>query len=87
MTRFVQSHPVLMLLTAPILGLLFVMFLPLLGFLTVIHMLLNPVFGQLARVVRPSWQPFFAYLHRGRPGVSVQTDDPWMTKTTQKLPK
>lgn len=54
----------LMILAGPILGLVYVVFLPLVSFVVFLGALVvNPV-RAFARVLRPSWQPGFAFFVR-----------------------
>jgi hypothetical protein len=87
-----------MLVAGPVIGLVYVMFLPLIGFL----MLGGVVFGWLGRqampalnafgrVLQPAWQPALAFLGRGK--AAKKTDaankpaDPWADEVREELAK
>lgn len=70
-----------MLVAAPVLGLLFVMFLPLLGFFMALHLVGSKVVHMVTgastegvRVLRPSWAPALAFLHRSKPADTTKAD-------------
>ncbi len=87
----------LMLAAAPLLGLAYVMFLPLIGFAMVIRLLgtkLVQLFGnaaaQVVRVVRPSWAPALAFLSRSKPAkiaapTAEKPADEWSENVEKKL--
>lgn len=86
----------LMLVAAPLLGLAFVMFLPLLGFAMMLRLLgtkaavfVGNAVNQSVRVLRPSWAPALAFLVRHKTTTAKTTaDNPadaWREKTEQKL--
>lgn len=71
---------VLMLTLAPLLGLAFVIFLPLIGFVMVARMAAEKVAAVGARAWRPAWAPALAFLTRAkaaRPDAPAATPDPW----------
>lgn len=89
-TQFPLNLPLpLMLLTAPILGLLFVMFLPLIGFVMMLRLLGTVAYRHtvvpLCRVLTPSWTPVWAFLHRSRP--AAPTTDAWSERMNDRLNK
>lgn len=72
----------LMLAVAPLLGLVFVIFLPLIGFAMVAHLLgtkavqfAQDVVGETARIRRPGWVPALAYFSRSKRGDRAKTTD------------
>ena len=85
-----------MLAAAPILGLVYVMFLPLIGFGMVLHLLgtkTMQLVGDAAtegvRVMRPSWAPAFAFLSRNKAAkpevVAANPTDKWSADVEKKL--
>lgn len=82
-----------MLAAGPIVGLVFVMFLPLIGFLMLAGVVLGwlgrqlaAAFGALGRVLRPAWQPALAFLGRGRAKkAEAPKPDPWAEEVRAKL--
>ncbi len=65
-TTYVKGHPVVILLTAPILGLAYAAFLPFIGiaavFVLVGHKLLSVLEHEVARAAAFGWRPVEAYL-------------------------
>jgi hypothetical protein len=65
-TRYVKASSVVMLLFGPIIGLAYVVFLPIMGIATVTAMILQKVFGGMLNVGRNivsfGWRPTEAYL-------------------------
>jgi hypothetical protein len=86
-----------MLALAPILALVYVMFLPFVGFAMVAYLLggkaieaVSNLAGQTERVRRPAWAPTLAFLSRSKPAqknAGEPTTDEWSEKTEQKLTK
>ena len=88
---------ILMLAAAPILGLAYVMFLPLIGFVMVLHLLGTKAYalaGEAAtegvRVLRPSWAPALAFLTRSKPAAPTdpaaeKPEDAWKANVEKKL--
>ncbi len=88
---------ILMLAAAPILGLAYVMFLPLIGFVMVLHLLGTKAYalaGEAAtegvRVLRPSWAPALAFLTRSKPAAPAdpaaeKPEDAWKANVEKKL--
>ena len=87
-----------MLASAPLLGLAFVIFLPLIGFAMVAWLLGQKVVQATAgaateaiRVVRPSWAPSLAFLSRSKPADPAKTEqaaaepDAWTEDVEKKL--
>ena len=90
-----------MLAAAPLLGLAFVMFLPLIGFAMVLHLVGTKLFHMVGdaategvRVMRPSWAPAFAFLTRSKPAKPTATaenpaaenpTDAWQQDVEKKL--
>jgi hypothetical protein len=65
-TRYVKASSIVMLLFGPIIGLAYVVFLPIMGIATVTAMILQKVFGGMLNVGRNivsfGWRPSEAYL-------------------------
>jgi len=90
---------IVMLAAAPLLGLAFVMFLPLIGFGMVLHLvgtkmmhLVTDAATQGVRVLRPSWAPAFAFLTRTKPAKPAVNEkavtgepDAWTKDVEQQL--
>ena len=87
-----------MLALAPLLGLVFVIFLPLIGFAMVAHLLgtkavrfAQGVVGETDRVRRPGWVPAFAYFSRSKRAEPAKTTDApkdaWIEDVEKKLEK
>jgi len=84
-----------MLAAAPMLGLVFVIFLPLIGFAMVAYLLGNKavelttgVVEQMGRVRRPGWAPALAFLSRSKPADSAPATaepDAWTESVEKKL--
>jgi hypothetical protein len=85
-----------MLATAPLLGLAFVIFLPFIGFAMVAWLLGGKVAelaaraaAEAVRVVRPAWAPSLAFLSRSKPADrDTHADaepDPWTEEVEKKL--
>lgn len=95
--KFVRVPMIMMLAAAPLLGLAFVMFLPLIGFAMVLHLLATKTYHLVTdaategvRVMRPSWAPALAFLSRNK--VAKPTDaaekpatDEWRENVEKKL--
>ncbi|MCR4375266.1 MAG: hypothetical protein NUW22_10495 [Acidobacteria bacterium] len=88
----------LMLAAAPLLGLVFVIFLPLIGFAMVAHLLgtravqfAQGVVGETDRVRRPGWVPALAYFSRSKRAERAKTTDApkdaWTEEVEKKLEK
>lgn len=85
----------LMLAVAPLLGLVFVIFLPLIGFVMVSYLLGSKavevgqgVREQMGRVRRPGWAPALAFLSRSKPSDTVTDQaqpDAWSEDVQKKL--
>ncbi len=86
----------LVLATAPLLGLVFVIFLPFIGFAAVLYLLgekaMQLVGGaatDAVRVVKPGWAPRLAFLSRFKPAKSDKTadaaPDAWTKDVEKKL--
>ena len=83
------------LVTAPLAGLLFVMFIPLIGIGMALWLLgdlaLQSIGGVIAsamRVVRPSWEPTTAFLSRNKPrkqDIGERAPDAWAETVEKKL--
>jgi len=92
---------VVMLAAAPLLGLAFVMFLPLIGFVMALKLvgtkalhLVADAAAQGVRVLRPSWAPAFAFLTRHHPAkplagekAAAEAPDAWAKKVENELDK
>lgn len=70
---WVRMPDLLLLLGAPLIGLAYVIFLPVIGFVMLAGVTLGalaktivPVLAPATRVLRPVWQPALAYFGRGR---------------------
>ena len=88
--------PMLMMLAvAPLLGLVFVIFLPLIGFVMVSYLLgskaveiAQSVREQMGRVRRPGWAPALAFLSRSKPADTMAEHaepDAWTEDVQKKL--
>jgi hypothetical protein len=86
----------LMLAVAPVLGLVYVMFLPFIGFAMVAYLLsrkaaeaASGVAAQAGRVRRPAWAPTLAFLSRSKPADTTAPDhtpaDAWTEDVEKKL--
>ena len=92
---------VVMLAAAPLLGLAFVMFLPLIGFGMMLHLvgtkvahLVSGAATEGARVMRPSWAPALAFLTRSKPAkptdaekAPAEATDTWKKDVEKTLDK
>jgi hypothetical protein len=91
---------VVMLVVSPVLGILYAIFLPLIGFVMLAGVVLGWAYRHVeaallagTRVLRPAWQPALAFLARGRAKVAVTTKeetkpeekDPWKEAVRRKL--
>jgi len=85
-----------MLAMAPLLGLVFVIFLPFIGFAMVLWLLGDKAVQlatrtatQAVRVLRPGWAPALAFLSRSKPAEPDtkvdQTPDAWADEVEEKL--
>lgn len=81
-----------MLVVGPILGLVFVVFLPLIGFVMVGWLLLEKASGLAleairagVRVLRPGWEPTRAFLSRSRGAAAGRERDAWVEEARKKL--
>lgn len=74
---YLKGHPVVILLTAPILGLVYAGFLPFIGIAAVVAMLGHKLIGgvghEVSRVTSFGWRPVEAYL-AGRKNRKAQKD-------------
>lgn len=88
----------LMLAVAPLLGLVFVIFLPFIGFAMVAHLLgtkavqfVQDAVGETARVRRPGWVPALAYFSRSKRAERAKAPDApkdaWTEDVEKKLEK
>jgi len=95
---FYRVPMLLMLVLAPLLGLAFVMFLPLLGFAVVAQLLgtkavqaVAGVMGESDRIRRPGWVPTLAFLSRAKHTKAVTPadapKDEWAEDVENKLGK
>jgi hypothetical protein len=85
----------LMLAAAPLLGLVFVIFLPFIGFVMVAYLLGAKavelgagVVAQMGRVRRPGWAPALAFLSRSKAAKAPPADaakDEWTARVEKKL--
>jgi len=83
-----------LLVVGPLLGFVYVIFLPLIGF-GMIAWLLGVKAGQVAegaargavRVLRPGWEPSMAFLSRSKPTKAAprETKDEWIEEVEKKL--
>ena len=87
---------IVMLATAPLLGLLFVMFLPLVGFAMMFKLmgtkfaaLVADASAEAVRVLQPSWAPALAFLTRNKPAKpaapATTEPDAWKADVEKKL--
>ena len=83
-----------MLVAAPVVGLAFVIFLPLIGFLMLGGLAMAwagrqamPAFAAFGRVLRPAWQPALAFFARGkaRDEAAAARPDPWLDEVRDEL--
>ena len=88
----------LMLVAGPIVGLVYVMFLPLIGFLMLAGVMLGwlgrqlvPAGNAFGRVLRPAWQPALAFLGRGKAkkpaDAAKKPADAWAEQVRAELEK
>jgi hypothetical protein len=86
----------LMLATAPLAGLAFVIFLPFIGFAMVAYLLgdkalqwAGNAITEMVRVVRPNWVPALAFLSRNKPAkkdkAEAHAPDAWQDDVEKKL--
>ena len=94
--RYRRVPMLLMLLAAPLVGLAYVVFLPLIGFVAVgalvggqVMQFAASVTGQAARVRRPAWAPMLAFLSRSKPAETLPetpaTPDAWSESVEKHL--
>lgn len=97
--KWYQVPEALMLLLAPLVGLAYVIFLPLIGFvllggavLEALQRALAPTTEAAFRVLRPAWQPARAFLSRGRrtqqrhaPADEPEDEDSWSAEVREEL--
>ena len=94
--RFRRVPMLLMLAAAPLLGLVYVIFLPLLGFVAVGYLLGGKavqfaagVADQVGRVRRPAWAPLVAFLSRSKPAAPDKetgtAPDAWRESVEKRL--
>lgn len=87
---------IVMLASAPLLGLVYVMFLPFIGFAMVTYLLGTKavhlaagVARHAVRVLRPGWEPSHAFLARSKPGKTSETPtesvDEWAKDVEKKI--
>lgn len=87
---------IVMFLAAPLLGLAYVIFLPLIGFVMVGYLLggkamqlAGEAARQATRVLRPGWEPSLAFLIRSKPAKPTseqpETTDEWAKSVQDKL--
>jgi len=82
-----------LLLVAPLVGLVYVIFLPLIGFLMLGRLILGKAIElsteaavALARVLEPAWQPARAFLSRHRSGKRARTArDEWAEEVKREI--
>lgn len=80
-----------LLVSAPVLGLFYVMFLPFLGFAMVLHLvgtklatLVGDAAGHGVRVLKPSWAPALSFLTRHTPAEKPEAPAEVPTETTAR---
>lgn len=93
--RFRRVPMLLMLAAAPLIGLAYVVFLPLIGFVAVGYLLggkavqfAAAVADQTGRVRRPAWAPLVAFLSRSKPSAPAETNaapDAWRESVEKQL--
>ncbi len=87
---------IVMFLAAPLLGLAYVMFLPLIGFVMVAYLLggkglqfAGEAARHATRALRPGWEPSLAFLIRSKPvkpaDEQTETTDEWAKSVQNKL--
>jgi hypothetical protein len=88
-----------LLVAAPFVGLIYVVFLPLIGFLMLGKVVAEwaarqaaDALGATVRVLRPAWQPAVAFLgrgkrtgRRGRARVHTERPDPWADRVREEV--
>jgi len=86
-----------LLLGAPLIGLAYVIFLPVIGFVMLAHVVAEavgtvavPVLSPVTRVLRPAWQPALAFFGRGRrkarkDGEQAKDPDKWAEESKAEL--
>lgn len=93
---YYRAPLLLVLATAPLLGLAFVIFLPFIGFAMVAYLLgdkalqwTGNAMTEAVRVVRPGWAPSLAFLSRSKPAKPSQAagtePDAWKEDVEKKL--
>ncbi len=91
--RYYRIPPVALLIVGPVLGLVYAIFLPVVGFF-MLGKLIATKATELAldatraslRVLRPSWQPAMAFLSRSKQRKNAeQEDDSWSRSAEEKL--
>jgi hypothetical protein len=64
--KFIKTHPMVVVLAGPVLGIVYAVFLPLLGITMLVYMVSKKVFGWLLdhiwRTAGVRWNPYEAYL-------------------------
>lgn len=89
---------VVMLLAGPVLGLLYAMFLPFIGFAMLaavtlgwVGKVVRPMLLASTRVLRPTWEPALAFLGRGKAKAAAKApaknEDPWAEEVRAELEK
>ena len=66
-----------MLVVGPALGLVYAIFLPVVGLAMAAAALLEKPATAMARVTRPAWQPALSFLSRGKKGKATGRSDAW----------
>ena len=94
-TRYRRLPMVAMLAAGPLLGLAFVVFLPFIGFAMVAYLvagkaaaLAGDAARAAARVLRPNWEPSFAFFARSKRSKKMPTEpvaDSWAKEVEEKL--
>ena len=91
--RYYRIPPVALLIVGPVLGLVYAIFLPVVGFL-MLGQLIATKATELAldatrasmRVLRPSWQPSMAFLSRSKQGTNGEHEhDSWSRDAEERL--
>jgi len=71
-TAYYKAHPVIVLLAAPVLGLVYAVFLPFIGIATVITMAARKLFGEklheMSKLANFGWRPAEAYFAGDKAG-------------------
>lgn len=87
--EYLRVPPIAMLVVGPLLGLIYVMFLPFIGF-ALFAWVVGAKLGRFAgtsvvRVLKPAWHPAMAFLSRGKHAERAGEGDEWAEKLEKEL--